>query len=135
MALSPLQPQQFRQEIARQAPLRRSVPVPVAQILTTATTLITAAADEDVLIESLWAGNISSSADSVSLYMVPDGGSPGTGNAVVTGYAVSANTVAELCGYWGPRFRLEPGYSLVATAATAGRINMGGWGYAIGGEA
>ena len=105
-------------------------PIATVRVQATATTIYTATPSFDFLIRHLWAANITGSAVALTVHMVPASGSPSDANACMKGVSIAANTTVLLDCLTGSGMGslLQPGMSLVALAATADAINLGGWG-------
>lgn len=119
-----------RFEAERERPLRIAQHVAVTPIATgSGTTLFTADADTDFLVESLWVANITGTAATLGLYI----GAVEDAKAAIKGLSVAANGRVPLCEAQGLRYRLQPGAALIAVAGSASALNMGGWGYSVSG--
>lgn len=64
-----------------------------AAIGTSAATLYTVPAATRALVKCIDIGNTTGSAMTVSVHLVPSGGSPGTGNVLIPAVALSANSI------------------------------------------
>lgn len=122
------------QEVERQPFLSRLRPVRVTQIANTATDILTAADDTDVVLQSLFASNVTGSPATLTLNLVPPSGSESTANTILASLSVAANTTVALA--IGDGLLIEPGYTLSATGGTNNAINIVGSALErIGGEA
>lgn len=111
--------------------LRAYQDVGVTALQTTNTTIYTAPADADFVIEGINVANVTGLADDVTIYFVPDGGSAGTSNMVLRSSQVLGSTTLRLTPFDGER--LSPGTSIVARCTTANSINLSLWGYEYSG--
>ena len=92
---SSLQTQRQRQEIEPRQQLRSPMPLGITQLQTTVSTIYTAGDNADFAIGGLIASNVTGSADSITLYFVPDGGTAGTDNAAAIAVVLAANTATR----------------------------------------
>ena len=90
-------------------------------LTTAAATAIAASALAQLTILKATANNTDSSAHTITVYRVPNGGSPSASNAVLTAYPVAANTavVLPLSGQ-----TLTDGQTLQAIASVASVVNL-----------
>ena len=111
-----------------QAQLRIPIPIDVFQLQTTVGAVFTAEAGLDFQIESLVATNVTATADYVTVYLVPDGGSAGTDNTIVYQRAVPAKSGVTLFNreHMG---LLQPGATLQALCGVNDAVNIWGHGY------
>ena len=124
----PLQPFRQRTETEPRPTLRIPQPIDIAQLQTTASTIYTAGDNAEFHIESLIAANVTGSDDTVTVYMVPDGGTAGASNTVVFEWAVSANSNVTIFNETS-RALLQSGGTLQAKCGTNDAINIFGYGY------
>ena len=118
----------FTQEITPTPTLRYPIPISPVPLQTANTTVLTANVDIDFHVESLRAVNVTSTGAHVTVYVVPNGGTAGTGNAVVFQKAVPANDFVTLFMQEG-MLLVPPEHSLVASCQTNNAINLHGFGY------
>lgn len=103
-------------------------PIDVVQLQTTVSTAFTARDDADFQVESLIASNMTGSAATVTIYMVPDGGAAGAANTIVFQKQVPAND-------WITVFHrenqglLQPGMTLEALCSVNDAVNLFGYGF------
>lgn len=96
-------------------------------LTTSAATVFTVGDNEDFDITHLWVANVTGSAATYTIHIVPDGGSAATTNAVVFQKNLAANTsevVEVLVGQTVP-----PGATIQALTGTNAAINIGGAGF------
>lgn len=122
------QTQRVAQEVLPNATLRYPKPVTPVQLQTTDTTAFTAIAEADFHVESLVAVNVTGTADTVTVHVVPDGGSADTGNTVIFEKAVPANDFVRLFDRNNNLF-IPPGASIVATCGVNNAVNLHGFGF------
>lgn len=108
--------------------LRVPRPIDVFQCQTTVGTVFTARADADFQITSLVASNVTGTADPVTIYLVPDGGTAGATNLIIAGLSVAANSTVTIFDE-NNRGLLQPGMTLEALCGTNDAINLFGHGY------
>lgn len=102
-------------------------PTPICFIESTvltgsAVSLYTSPTVTTTIVDNLSLTNTTVSPVSVTIYLVPVGGSPGTGNIVVDALSVPANSVVP-----APAMQyqiLNPGDSIVALAGSASAVNI-----------
>ena len=116
------------QETEPRRALRVPRPIDVFQCQTTAGTVFTARDDADFQITSLVASNVTGTPDSITLYFVPDGGSPGATNLLISALAVPANDIVVIFNEEN-RGLLQPGMTLRALCGTNDAVNLWGHGY------
>lgn len=120
--------QRFATERTYSSALRVPRPIEVFQAQTTAGTVVTARDDADFQIEALYAVNASGTADSITLYLVPDGGTAGADNLILFEKSVPASDIIAVFD----RERmglLIPGMSLQALCGVNDSVNLFGYGY------
>ena len=98
---------------------------------TGATTLYTVPDGKFFLIEEVTVTNAASGTETFDIYMVPNGGSAGTTNAVVNQEQVATKTSLRLTTLSG--LMLNPQAILQAKSSSAGGINVTFWGVEITG--
>lgn len=108
--------------------LKSPRPIDVFQLQTTAGTVFTARDDADFQIESLVASNVTGTADTVTIYLVPDGGSAGADNTIAFQVAVPENSMTQIVDR-NTQVLLQPGYTLQALCGVNDRVNLWGYGY------
>lgn len=115
---------------------RRQQPISTVALQTTVSTLFTANTTFDFIIRHLWAANIDGSARTITVYLVPEGGTASDANAICKGYSIAANTTVRLdfLASQGVGSLMVPGMMLQALASTNNTVNMGGWGQDLVGE-
>jgi hypothetical protein len=130
MTQAPYSNQVGRVITERESPavLRVPRPIDVFQCQTTAGTVFTARDDADFQIQILAASNVSGSNDTVTVYLVPDGGSPGADNTAFFQRQIPAGGTSWLFSHEYTGF-LQPGMTLQALCGTNNAINLFGWGY------
>lgn len=106
-------------------PLEVPKPIAITQLQTTPLTLY-AADDRDFIIRVLWAANVTAGASTLSLYIVPNGGTASIANQAYADTVISANTTIMLEPLVG--HLVEPGASIQARCSVNNAINIGGWG-------
>jgi hypothetical protein len=121
-------PLRFQTEQEARPALRIPKPIDVFQCQTTSGTVFTARDDADFQIEHLVASNVTGSASHVTIYLVPDGGTPATGNMIVYQHAVPARTVVTIFDQ-AHMMMLQPGMTIRALCQTNDSINLFGYGY------
>lgn len=103
----------------------RQVPFTMLPLTTTAATFHTVADGRALRVERLVVANVTGAAATLTLYAVPEGGSPATANAALVGLSVPANDALDLTsligGYYGP------GVTLQALSDTADALNLSGY--------
>lgn len=124
-------PQLVDQIGRRRASLLTAQMIEPTTLGTTAVSVYTAKADADFAIQHLAASNITGSAQTFTLYFVPDGGAAGTGNTVLQ-KSLAANEALVIDIAKG--HRLPEGASIQAFAGNASAVNIFGWGYDQRGE-
>jgi hypothetical protein len=122
-----LDPISFQQEKSQQL-LRTPKPIDVVQVQTTATTIYTADSSADFHIQLLVAANVSGVDTTITVYLVPSGGSASAANMIVhqrkmPPYSTSRIFAPDSIGM------LQPGMILKALCAVNNDVNMHGWGY------
>lgn len=106
--------------------------VPVSKTLITATTGGTAQTiwtvqDQKAFeVTRLVASNITSTAATLTLHAVPDGGSIGSGNAEIVGYSVAANTAVDITDLVQGLY--PSGTTLQAWSGTTSALVVSGYG-------
>ena len=123
-----LQTSRQRQEIEPRAQLRIPKPIDIVQLQTTASTIYTASDNADFEIAGLFVTNVTNGNGSVTIYMVPSGGSPGAANTIVYQRAINAKTMVTIFNVETVGL-LPPGYTLQALCGTNDAINIWGHGY------
>lgn len=120
----------MRQQVEPQplSALRVPQPVSVVQVQTTVTTIKTARDDADFQIESLVATNVTGTADYVTVYLVPSGGSAAASNMIVYQRAVPAKSGVALFDRENMGL-LPPGSFLQALCGVNDAVNVWGYGY------
>ncbi len=98
---------------------------------TSATTLYTVPDGKFFLIEEVTVTNVASGTETFDLYMVPNGGSAGTTNAVVYQEQVTTKTSLRLTTLSG--LMLDAQAILQAKSSSSGGINVTFWGVEITG--
>lgn len=108
--------------------LRVPLPIDVVQVQSTATTVFTADDDADFLITTLVVDNVSGGVATVTIHIVPSGGSATTANKIIDAHSIPAND--EVVIFDSTRMMmLQPGASLVALTGTSDDVNIWGMGY------
>lgn len=126
--------QRQRQENERGTLLR----VPIVKAVTTVTsagntTIWTVTAGKFLYVQGFSACNIAGGAATLTVYLVPSGGSAANGNKVYDALAMATNTSTTLDALVGQI--IDPGAAIVATSGDATGINLWLSGYeAIGGD-
>lgn len=79
---------------------QRITPVKLAQAAVTASvvTVYTVPASTRTILKDIDICNTTAGALTINVYLVPSGGSPGTGNALFFGLAITANTTLQWSG-------------------------------------
>lgn len=108
--------------------LRIPVPITVVQAQTTATTVKTARTDADFHIESLVATNVTGSADYVTVYLVPSGGTAGATNMIVYQRAIPAKSGIAIFDRDNMGL-LPPGAFIQVLCGVNDAVNVWGYGY------
>lgn len=93
-----------------------------AQLTTSAATYYTAPANTRVRIDAVTLTNTSGAAATVTLHLVPAGGTAGDGNMIAKEKSLDAGesaTAREALGHW-----LEPGGSIQALASAATSVTL-----------
>lgn len=72
------------------------------------------------LVKTINIANTTGTAETVTVYIVPSGGSPGADNVLIPGVSIAANSMLQ----WRGEVVLEAGDSLQATASAAGLTLM-----------
>jgi hypothetical protein len=132
LALNPFNPSRVTTEQAPGFISRRQQPIGTVALQTTLTTLYTAN-EHDFMVRHLWAANIDGSARTITMHMVPEGGTASDANAICKGYSIAANTTLRLDFIAGNDFGslMQPGMFLQALASTNNTVNVGGWGQEV----
>lgn len=125
-------PLQFQTEQQPRAQLRLPKPFIITPLQTTVSTVYTADAVADFLIEHMWVSNITGGALTYTIYFVPPSNSASTINAAVVGKSLAANT-SELVTV-AVNHRIPAGSTIQALCSSNNGINLGGWGSDIFGE-
>ena len=112
--------------------LRVPRPIDLVALQTTAGTILTARADADFQIEHIFVANVSGSAATYTLHLVPASGSVSTANKVIDAEAISANSSSVVFALKG--MMLQPGMTLRGLGSANDAINIGGWGYDFQGQ-
>ena len=120
--------QRFQTEQESRPLLRLPKPIDVVQIQSTATTVFTAQASADFHVQSLVAANVSGSDTTITVYLVPSGGSAGASNMIVHARKLPANSSSWIFDGNNPGL-MQPGAFIQALCATNDDVNMYGWGY------
>jgi hypothetical protein len=109
---------------------RLTQPIDLKRLQTTISTVYTATAVYDFVIRHLWAANIDSSARTLTVHMVPSGGTASDANCVCKAYSIPANTTVRLDFLAGTSYGslLQPSMSLQALCSSNNAVNIGGWG-------
>lgn len=121
-------PIRFQTEQEKRPPLRIPMPIGIVQVQATATTIYTARDDADFHISNLVASNVSGAASYVTIYLVPDGGSPGASNMIVHQLPIAANSGETIFNKENIGF-LEQGGTIQALCQANDDINMFGYGF------
>jgi hypothetical protein len=131
-----MDPRRVTTEAAPGPVTRQAQPIALTPLQTTVSTLYTAKADMDFMIRHIWAANIDSSARTITVYLVPSGGTAADSNAVCKAYSIAANTTVRLDFLTSSTYGslLQPGMSLQALASVQNVVNVGGWGQDIIGD-
>ena len=108
--------------------LRYPRPIDVVRLQTTVSTVFTAESEIDFQIEHLVASNVTGVADSVTLYLVPNGGTAGATNLIVLEKAVPANDWVTVFDRENVGL-LQPGATLQALCGTNDAVNLWGHGF------
>ena len=116
----------FEQE--GRAALRIPRPIDIVQVQTTATTVFTARSDADFQIEHLVASNVTGSADYVTVYLVPDGGTAGATNLAISQKVVPANDWVTIFDREAMGL-LQPGMFIQCLCGVNDAVNVWGYGY------
>lgn len=98
---------------------------------TAATTLYTAPEERFFLVEEMTVTNITAGTETFDIHFVPNGGTAGTGNAVIYQEQIATATslrIATLSGLF-----LEPQGAVQAKTSTVGGINITFWGIEVEG--
>jgi len=119
------------QQVEARAPLRVARPIDTTALSTTAFTLYAAGAD-DFVLQHLAVANVTGSAATYTIHIVPAGGAVATSNAVCRGVSLAANTTETVDGLIG--HLVQPGATIEALCSVNDAINVFGWGWAVGGE-
>ncbi len=98
---------------------------------TSATTLYTVPDGKFFLIEEVTVTNVAASTETFDLYAVPNGGSAGTGNALIYQEQLAASTSLRLTTLSG--LMLDAQAILQAKTSSSGGINVTFWGVEITG--
>lgn len=122
MSLSP-----SRIEYERRQTLATPRPVSVSRLQSTVTTIATARADADFRIDSLFAAASTGSGDTITLYLVPTGGTAGADNLLLYQQAVGANNRVVLFTREYPLI-LSPGDTLQGLCGTNNAVHVYGAG-------
>lgn len=124
----------FQQERDPLTLLRVPRPIDVYQLQSTVGTVFTAdRADADFQIESLIATNTTATADFITVYLVPDGGSAGAANMIVYQREVPAKTGVTIFDKDHIGI-LQPSMTLEALCSVNDAINLWGYGYDYQGQ-
>lgn len=126
--MSVLDPARLITEQESRTALRIPRPIDVFQAQTTVGTVFTARDDADFQITHLVASNVTGSADSVTLYLVPSGGTAGATNLVIAAKVVPANDWVTIFDE-NNRGMLQPGATLQALCGTNDAVNIWGHGH------
>ncbi len=114
----------------------RQQPITTAVLTTSAAIIHTAPERFDFLIRLFWAANIDSVARTITIYLVPDGGSPSDANAICKDYSLAANRTIAL-DFMAPQggfgVLMQPLMTLRALCSAASVVNVGGWGHEVAG--
>lgn len=121
-------PQRFQFEREIRATLQIPKPIDVFQLQTTAGTVFTADAAADFQIHHLVATNVTGADDYVTVYLVPSGGSPSTGNMIIYQRAVPAKLGVTIFNE-DNRGLMQPGMTLRALCGVNDAVNIWGYGY------
>ena len=119
-------PQAFLDQTPRPI-LESPRPVDIVQLTTSAQQIAETVNAADFEINALYASNISGAAQTVTLHLVPEGGTVGTGNIIMFQVAVAQNTMGILFDREA-RLRLAPGQTLHALASNGAAVNIWGQG-------
>ena len=120
------------QEIDPRARLSVPVPIDLFQCQTTAGTAFTADSSAEMHIHSLVASNVTGTADSITVYLVPDGGSAGATNLYVSQKEVPARDWVTIFDANNVGL-LQPGATLQVLCGVNDAVNIFGWGYEYSG--
>lgn len=123
-----LDPARLAIEQEARSALRVPRPIDVFQAQTTAGTAFTARDDADFQITHLAAANMTASADYITAYLVPDGGSAGATNMIVYQKAVPAKDWVTIFDE-NTRGLLQPGATLQVLCGVNDAVNVWGHGY------
>ncbi|MGB0855088.1 MAG: hypothetical protein ACPGSI_17455 [Pikeienuella sp.] len=122
---------QFRTEQSTRTQLQAAKIIAPTSLLSTEQTLYTAG-EGDFWVVHFWAANVSGGSESLTLHIVPSGGSTSAANAVLWGASIAVGSVLVVGSM--VNHRLAPGESLVAKCAVDNAVTVGGWGYDQFGE-
>lgn len=123
-----LQTQRFTQEQFPRTQLRVPMAIDLYRAQTTVGTVFTARTDADFEIRSLVASNVTATADYVTVYLVPSGGSAGATNLYVYQKAVPAKDYVAVFTEVSSAL-LQPGAFIQVLCGVNDAINVFGWGY------
>lgn len=118
----------FQSEEYTRDTLRIPRPIDIFQLQTTVGTVFTARSDADFQIENLIAANVTGTNDTVTVYLVPDGGTAGASNTILYQRVVLANDILVIFDFQHIGL-LQPGMTLQALCGTNDAINIYGYGY------
>ena len=128
MALSP---QRTRFEAEQPRVLQTLRPIPLLVLTTSYQTVLTARTDADFLISHLYVCETSNAARTVNVCLVPPAGSPGTTNALLYTYPVTAYATEAMIG--AIDLVVPPGYTIQALGSANTSLNIYVWGYDLTG--
>ena len=128
IAFAQTQTQRIAQEVLPNSTLRYPKPIVPVRLQTTETTVFTAIPEADFHIESLVAVNVTGSDNTVTVYIVPNGGVAGLGNAVVFEKNVPANDYVRHFDR-NNNALVSPGFSIIATSNANNAVNLHGFGF------
>jgi len=128
-----IDPSSFRETTQRRNPsLKTAIIIEPVSLTATLQTIYTCPTDRDFWIQHMWVCNTVGSTVSFTIHDVPAGGTASVANAMAYTEALAGDTSSTIPAVVG--HRLGPGNSLQAKCATAGDINIGGWGYEMIGD-
>ncbi len=129
-------PRRVTNEQAQPFQRLRSQPIETAVLTTSAAIIHTAPERFDFLIRHIWAANLDTEAQTITIYLVPDGDTPSDSNAICKEFAIDPSTTVRL-GFISPDsgfgVLLQPLMTLQALCSTASVVNVGGWGHEVAG--
>lgn len=114
-------------EAAPRPSLAQPRPIDIVTLTTSVQTITTARTDADLNITALYASNVSGASATITVYIVPDGGTASTGNMVLHEVDCPPNAmtvifnVDDVCC-------ISPGASIQALASAGAALNVWGSG-------